>query len=422
MSTTKRHLEVNEWIQELKEGYADGGEWSVPLARHSLRALPDRIAPHVSPGDWLSFFSAAPKEALHSFRFAITGICSAALSDSDLEDILLDHNFINDLFEDSDSFFAHADALRSDLEEDQYRLGIHEIAETPLFPGYATQGTPPKGGNLQIGGEDILLGDYGIRLGKPEETDVVAALISGLEQSRSWDFWRDWYQGFLDGKPLDWELQRRVALIPNEDWEKGPKHIAEKIEEIRQEFRARLASGASDTTDPVTQREKDLIKQHVMANREALALTIASVLTQLADFREKVRGLNHLDPGFREELLDFIDQLSGKLDTLLHELPMPREEIDDVQANRLALWLREFRPLVKQNAAKYAKPSNAAEAVAPTGIILSCTVVGSFFGPAGAGVGALVGGLITNQVKPGKAVDEFLKSSSEDTAMDSSPN
>ncbi|MBT2130351.1 hypothetical protein [Aliiroseovarius lamellibrachiae] len=51
-----------------------------------------------------------------------------------------------------------------------------------------------------------------------------------------WSFWRDWYQGFLDGKPLDWDLQRRVALIPDDDWEKGPEHIAQKIEEIRARF------------------------------------------------------------------------------------------------------------------------------------------------------------------------------------------
>ncbi|WP_248409386.1 hypothetical protein [Aliiroseovarius sp. S2029] len=56
--------------------------------------------------------------------------------------------------------------------------------------------------------------------------------------SDQWRFWRDWLQGFLDGKPLDWELQRRVAEIPDADWEKGPEHIAEKIEEIRNEFGA----------------------------------------------------------------------------------------------------------------------------------------------------------------------------------------
>ncbi len=58
-----------------------------------------------------------------------------------------------------------------------------------------------------------------------------------------WSFWRDWYQGFLDGKPLDWELQRRVALIPDADWEKGPEHIAGLIEQIREPFvlRERIA-------------------------------------------------------------------------------------------------------------------------------------------------------------------------------------
>ena len=51
-----------------------------------------------------------------------------------------------------------------------------------------------------------------------------------------WSFWREWYQGFLDGKPLDWELQRRVALIPDADWALGPEHIAKLIEEIRARF------------------------------------------------------------------------------------------------------------------------------------------------------------------------------------------
>jgi len=50
-------------------------------------------------------------------------------------------------------------------------------------------------------------------------------------------FWKEWYQGFLDGKPMDWDLQYQVALIPDVDWEKGPEHIARIIDEIR----ARLA-------------------------------------------------------------------------------------------------------------------------------------------------------------------------------------
>lgn len=48
-----------------------------------------------------------------------------------------------------------------------------------------------------------------------------------------WSFWRDWYQGFLDDKPLDWELQRRVALVSDTEWEQGPAQIAAKIEDIK---------------------------------------------------------------------------------------------------------------------------------------------------------------------------------------------
>ncbi|UWP91616.1 hypothetical protein K3X13_11180 [Aliiroseovarius crassostreae] len=67
------------------------------------------------------------------------------------------------------------------------------------------------------------------------ELDFPLPTLDGFN-SDSFAFWRDWYQGFLDGKPLDWELQRRVALIPDQDWEKGPEHIAHLIEEIRARF------------------------------------------------------------------------------------------------------------------------------------------------------------------------------------------
>ncbi|UWR44017.1 hypothetical protein [Phaeobacter inhibens] len=51
-----------------------------------------------------------------------------------------------------------------------------------------------------------------------------------------WKFWLDWYQGFLDGKPLDWELQRRVALIGDAIWEAGPEAVAAEIERVRSLF------------------------------------------------------------------------------------------------------------------------------------------------------------------------------------------
>ncbi|WP_424982267.1 hypothetical protein [Maritalea sp. S77] len=49
-------------------------------------------------------------------------------------------------------------------------------------------------------------------------------------------FWREWYQGFLDGKPLEWELQRRVALIDDVIWKAGPEAVAEEIEKVRAKY------------------------------------------------------------------------------------------------------------------------------------------------------------------------------------------
>lgn len=49
-------------------------------------------------------------------------------------------------------------------------------------------------------------------------------------------FWREWYQGFLDGKPLDWELQRNVALIDDAIWEAGLEAVADEINRIRAKF------------------------------------------------------------------------------------------------------------------------------------------------------------------------------------------
>lgn len=55
-------------------------------------------------------------------------------------------------------------------------------------------------------------------------------------ESAAWFFWRDWYESFLLGKPLDLELQRLVAEIGAKTWEAGPEAVAEEIEKIRSKY------------------------------------------------------------------------------------------------------------------------------------------------------------------------------------------
>jgi hypothetical protein len=51
-----------------------------------------------------------------------------------------------------------------------------------------------------------------------------------------WGFWARWYAGMLNGTPMDWEVQKAVALIEPEVWEEGPKAVAERIRGIEDEF------------------------------------------------------------------------------------------------------------------------------------------------------------------------------------------
>ncbi|WP_282094252.1 hypothetical protein [Epibacterium ulvae] len=77
------------------------------------------------------------------------------------------------------------------------------------------------------------------RVGKPLGTVRTAREgVTKLTESLRTSFWIEWYQGFLDGKPLNWELQRRVALIADPIWEEGPEAVAQEIERIKAEWLA----------------------------------------------------------------------------------------------------------------------------------------------------------------------------------------
>ena len=228
-------------------------------------------------------------------------------------------------------------------------------------------------------------------------------------QNRSaWSFWRDWYIGFMGGQPLDWGLQQRIAQIPDPIWDTGPQAVAEEIVRIRAEFEREPVSGnGASQPDPATESEKAAMAQRVVVNRDALAVSVAGLLEQLAELKERVRGLNHLDPDFREELLEFIGTFSGKLTELLGELPKPGDQVTDQQAGRLVLWMREYKRLLRVKLAHYASPENITEATVPTGIVLVGTGIGAMLGMPVAG--SIAGGLIANTMKPGQAAKELTK-------------
>lgn len=97
----------------------------------------------------------------------------------------------------------------------------------------------------------------------------------------TWDFWRRWWEGARDGRPLDWELQRRVALIPPEEWEKNdPARIAELIREIETDFALERTDNAERIeVNPATGRLRLVPTSALPADIAAMArINIAAAL------------------------------------------------------------------------------------------------------------------------------------------------
>lgn len=110
-------------------------------------------------------------------------------------------------------------------------------------------------------------------------------ILNYFGKVKEWQFWRDWYQGFLDGKPLDWELQRRVALIDDAIWEAGPEDVAIEIERIQAEMLAEKL--------PMAERIKvnpDTGKFRAIAIPVENPTTLSAFLSQIEDALEDCLG------------------------------------------------------------------------------------------------------------------------------------
>jgi hypothetical protein len=59
-----------------------------------------------------------------------------------------------------------------------------------------------------------------------------AIMAFEISKDPAWRWWSKWYRQMFDGVFEDWALAEEIALLPEKDWERGPAHIARKIEII----------------------------------------------------------------------------------------------------------------------------------------------------------------------------------------------
>lgn len=104
-------------------------------------------------------------------------------------------------------------------------------------------------------------------------------VIEGLaNRGPLFEFWERWFASLVDGDQIDWELQRRVALIDNAIWEAGPAAMAAEIKRIQEEFDRQNRSSEPRQTD----FEPDSLER-VLSNKVIAATSTAYVSAAIGE-------------------------------------------------------------------------------------------------------------------------------------------
>ncbi|WP_273524334.1 hypothetical protein [Rhodosalinus sediminis] len=175
---------------------------------------------------------------------------------------------------------------------------------------------------------------------------VTARLRDDPPPGGPWDFWRDWYQGLLDGTPMDPDLLTRIALIDPEHWDAGPERVNPMIHEMWTSHGDRVPRSAQ----PVK-----AIQQAVAANLDALPLELDALWQLLHDEEERIRGSNTLDPDEKARLLDFLGKMRSGIETLHRTLPKsgaPPDADAVTMGELLSRHARLMRQWLNDNAAE----------------------------------------------------------------------
>ncbi|MBY5987630.1 hypothetical protein [Roseovarius atlanticus] len=190
--------------------------------------------------------------------------------------------------------------------------------------------------------------------------------FSALSQQVSyWSFWKTWFDGFLRGQPLDWELQRRVALIDNHIWEAGPEAVATEIERIKAAYLAEKAPQAERVefnaetakfyTVPLSVAKPDFLGATLTQVQDALDDVLANPSNGLHDNAREVRVLRRVftkygnDPQQIE--MGFVSVHKGLTRQILNdELPASEENLAFQDAlEEGARGIRATHPDVAEN-------------------------------------------------------------------------
>lgn len=72
-----------------------------------------------------------------------------------------------------------------------------------------------------------------LNAGHPRMFTSVVSASQIFPEEPQWDFWKDWFQSFLDENPIGWELQKLISEIDISIWRKGPIAVSHAIANVQ---------------------------------------------------------------------------------------------------------------------------------------------------------------------------------------------
>lgn len=174
----------------------------------------------------------------------------------------------------------------------------------------------------------------------------------------AFEFWRRWYQRFLDGRPLDWELQSQVALIDDAVWEAGPEAVAKAIREIEADF-----AGPAPLKENLLRKHVEyLLKNPLLSEANALngAETIEGAISEyLREARanclpEDLKHLEALPQHFKAIARVIGTQTSNeqKAAQLAVEISKLHARVAELEKELAVAKSKELKGIISQEAAK----------------------------------------------------------------------
>jgi hypothetical protein len=189
------------------------------------------------------------------------------------------------------------------------------------------------------------------------------------------EFWVNWYENALHGRPQDYNLLNKIALIDHEDWGKGADHANALIQKIIAEHNMHPTTA----TAPLTKTMIERVQLSVQENGPLLAIQLGALLEIVDQEIERIRSTNNLEPDIRDGFLAALNKLKEAATEILALLPHAGAP-SETEAEQIGSWgviLKEQAVHWNAEAKKFISGKPADDRVVLTGrIVLAAGVTG----------------------------------------------